>query len=181
MRTTTIIRMVVIVSPKIYIRKPHQPPPPPNCESNHIERQARMLDSETTQRMLALLDCVRDGASYQAASCGARQRTRRHIARCGPTGLHHVVRGAWVPRPTGVPCTWIWDRATQPEHPAPWAAASSNCPVPPQPRRTGSRRSGSQLGGDARARPRRSPRGVASRKPWGAWSKCFWPIPVAMR
>jgi hypothetical protein len=101
------------------------------------------------------------------------------VGTAGPTGLHHVVRGAWVPRPAGVPCTWIWDRATQPEHPAPWAAASSNCPVPPQPGRTDSRRSGSQLGGDAPARPRRSPRGAGLAQVLGAGRNAFgrsrWP------
>jgi len=150
---------------------------------NHIERQARKLDSETTQRMPALLDCVCDGASYQAASCGARQRPGRHIARwdggpdwatpCRQGSLGSSTCRGFVYLDSG------WSDAAGAPRPlgGGFLALSGSTPARANGFSTlwlpaGRRRACETSAFPSRRRPRASP---------GGWSKCFWPIPVAMR
>ncbi len=65
---------------------------------NHIERRAAnvRLGNYSEDAGAARLSDIGDGASYQAARCGARQRRRsaHRVVTAGPTVLCHVVRRA---------------------------------------------------------------------------------------
>jgi hypothetical protein len=80
-----------------------------------------MLDSETTQRMPALLDCRILATVLPTRRRGAAHADALDVVTAGPTGLRYVVRRARVPRPAGDFVYLVWDRTTEPEHLGPQA------------------------------------------------------------